>query len=93
MAVCELTGPIAMVWLSLPQRWMCCLQVERFEKEGKPEFTPLVINLTGVDPDDAYSVIPYEKGSAFLFYLEKLLGGPGSANNDAQLLSILVLGI
>lgn len=33
-------------------------------------------NLTGIDPDDAFSVVPYEKGHTFLFYLEDLLGGP-----------------
>ena len=32
--------------------------------------TALVVNLTGVDPDDAFSTVPYEKGSAFLWYLE-----------------------
>jgi len=35
-----------------------------------------VPNLAGVDPDDAFSIIPYEKGHTFLFYLEQLLGGP-----------------
>ncbi len=34
-----------------------------------------MVNLTGVDPDDAFSVVPYEKGSAFLWYLEDLVGG------------------
>ena len=38
--------------------------------------TALVLDLTGVDPDDAFSVVPYEKGSAFLWYLETLVGGP-----------------
>ena len=38
--------------------------------------TALVVNLTGVDPDDAFSKVPYEKGSAFLWYLEDLVGGP-----------------
>ncbi len=32
-------------------------------------------DLRGVDPDDAFSVIPYEKGSTFLWYLEELVGG------------------
>ncbi|KAG8513983.1 Leukotriene A-4 hydrolase [Galemys pyrenaicus] len=39
-------------------------------------FTKLVVDLTGVDPDVAYSSVPYEKGFALLFYLEQLLGGP-----------------
>ena len=38
--------------------------------------TAMVVNLTGVDPDDAFSVIPYEKGSTFLWYLEDQVGGP-----------------
>jgi len=37
--------------------------------------TQLVVDLKGVDPDDAFSVIPYEKGSTFLWYLEELVGG------------------
>ncbi|KAK7602520.1 hypothetical protein V9T40_008109 [Parthenolecanium corni] len=37
--------------------------------------TKLVVDLTGVDPDDAFSTAPYEKGHTFLFYLEQLLGG------------------
>lgn len=38
------------------------------------EFTKLVVNLKGEDPDDAFSSIPYEKGFHFLYFLEKLLG-------------------
>ena len=38
--------------------------------------TALVVDLTGVDPDDAFSVVPYIKGSTFLWYLEHLVGGP-----------------
>ncbi|TVY90405.1 Leukotriene A-4 hydrolase-like protein [Lachnellula willkommii] len=38
------------------------------------EFTKLVIDLKGKDPDDAFSSIPYEKGFHFLYYLEKLIG-------------------
>ncbi|XP_053377256.1 leukotriene A-4 hydrolase-like isoform X1 [Mercenaria mercenaria] len=39
-------------------------------------YTKLVQDTRGVDPDDSFSSIPYEKGHAFLFYLEQLLGGP-----------------
>lgn len=40
--------------------------------------TSLVPNLKeGVHPDDAFSRVPYEKGSLFLRYLEDLVGGPG----------------
>lgn len=38
------------------------------------EFTKLVIDLKGKDPDDAFSSIPYEKGFTFLYFLEKLIG-------------------
>lgn len=39
-------------------------------------FTNLVISLQEVDPDDAFSCIPYEKGFALLYHLEELMGGP-----------------
>lgn len=39
-----------------------------------PEYTKLVPNLRGVNPDDVFSKIPYEKGSLFLFYLETIVG-------------------
>jgi len=42
----------------------------------RPSYTQLVPDLTGVDPDDAFSIVPYEKGSALLMYLEQMLGGP-----------------
>jgi leukotriene-A4 hydrolase len=45
--------------------------VEQFGHDH--EFTKLVIDLKGKDPDDAFSSIPYEKGFNFLFYLENLL--------------------
>ncbi|XP_065829213.1 leukotriene A-4 hydrolase-like [Oscarella lobularis] len=38
-------------------------------------FTCLVTELEGEDPDETFSSIPYEKGSAFLYYLETLVGG------------------
>uniref|UniRef100_A0A0K0DLG1 Leuk-A4-hydro_C domain-containing protein n=1 Tax=Angiostrongylus cantonensis TaxID=6313 RepID=A0A0K0DLG1_ANGCA len=38
------------------------------------EFTKLIPDLRGADPDDAFSSVPYEKGSAFLFTIEQLLG-------------------
>ncbi|KAL1984869.1 hypothetical protein VTN96DRAFT_8624 [Rasamsonia emersonii] len=45
--------------------------VEHFGKDH--EFTKLVPDLKGKDPDDAFSQIPYEKGFNFLFHLENLL--------------------
>lgn len=38
------------------------------------EFTKLIVDLKGKDPDDAFSSIPYEKGYTFLSYLEKQIG-------------------
>lgn len=40
------------------------------------EFTKLITDLKGKDPDDAFSSVPYEKGFNFLFYLENLVGKP-----------------
>lgn len=39
--------------------------------------TNLVPSLQDVDPDDAFSSVPYEKGFALLYHLEELMGGPG----------------
>lgn len=38
------------------------------------EFTKLIPDLKGKDPDDAFSSIPYEKGFTFLYHLENLIG-------------------
>lgn len=38
------------------------------------DYTKLVPDLRGLDPDDAFSTIPYEKGFHFLYYIEKLVG-------------------
>ncbi|XP_060927955.1 leukotriene A-4 hydrolase isoform X1 [Limanda limanda] len=38
--------------------------------------TNLVPSLQDVDPDDAFSSVPYEKGFALLYHLEELMGGP-----------------
>jgi len=37
------------------------------------DFTKLTPNLLGIDPDDAFSKIPYEKGSLFLLFLERMI--------------------
>ncbi|KAJ1668236.1 Leucyl aminopeptidase yscIV [Coemansia sp. RSA 1813] len=44
--------------------------VELYGKDSP--LTALVPNLDGIDPDDAYSRIPYEKGSLLIYYLEQL---------------------
>jgi leukotriene A-4 hydrolase/aminopeptidase len=42
----------------------------------RPALTHLRTDLTGVDPDEAYSQVPYEKGFLFLKTLERHLGRP-----------------
>jgi aminopeptidase N len=42
--------------------------------EARPELTRLRTDLAGVDPDEVYSQIPYEKGYLFLRRLEELAG-------------------
>ncbi|XP_014610852.1 PREDICTED: leukotriene A-4 hydrolase [Polistes canadensis] len=50
---------------------------ESIETFGKTnQLTKLVPSLEGINPDDTFSIIPYEKGHTFLYYLEQLLGGP-----------------
>ncbi|XP_017860034.1 PREDICTED: leukotriene A-4 hydrolase isoform X1 [Drosophila arizonae] len=48
----------------------------RTQLAGTPELTRLVVDLSNCGPDDAFSSVPYIKGSTFLRYLEDLLGGP-----------------
>jgi len=46
--------------------------LDRFQDQ--PELTLLRTHLEGVDPDDAFSSIPYEKGARFVAALERELG-------------------
>jgi leukotriene-A4 hydrolase len=46
--------------------------IERYGPDHK--FTRLVIDLTDEDPDEAFSSIPYERGSLFLYFLEQTVG-------------------
>lgn len=48
------------------------------ELAATPALTKLVVDLTSVSPDDAFSTVPYVKGQTLLRYLEDLLGGPTS---------------
>ncbi|CAA0829563.1 Leukotriene A-4 hydrolase homolog [Striga hermonthica] len=48
--------------------------VERFK--DNMEFTKLKTNQQGVDPDDVYSDVPYEKGFQFLWRIERQIGRP-----------------
>jgi len=49
--------------------------VQDLTDAGDAEFTKLQPNLTGIDPDDAFSIVPYEKGCLLLFHLEEKVGG------------------
>ena len=46
--------------------------IEMFGEENN--YTQLMPNYEGVDPDDGFSSVPYEKGYQFLVYLESLVG-------------------
>ena len=48
--------------------------VKRFEEAGTPGLSKLRTSLEGVDPDEAFSVVPYEKGYLFLRALEAAAG-------------------
>lgn len=50
--------------------------VDDLTRRGQAPYTRLVPDLRGVDPDDAFSTVPYEKGFSLLYHLETLLGGP-----------------
>ncbi|KAF5007988.1 hypothetical protein FDECE_5709 [Fusarium decemcellulare] len=46
--------------------------VELFGKDH--EYTKLIIKHEGLDPEDVYSTVAYEKGFHFVYYLEQLVG-------------------
>lgn len=48
--------------------------VTRFMAAGTPALTKLRTQLAGVDPDEAFSVVPYEKGALLLKALEVAAG-------------------
>ena len=35
------------------------------------------MNLRGLNPENAINDVPYQKGGAFMWYLEEILGGTG----------------
>ncbi len=48
---------------------------EAIEEYGKDhEYTKLCIKHEGIDPDDAFSTVPYEKGFHFIYSLDQLVG-------------------
>ncbi|CAN0008550.1 unnamed protein product, partial [Discosporangium mesarthrocarpum] len=48
--------------------------VERFQSMGAESLTALVPDLEGIDPDDAFSTVPYEKGFTLLNELQRRVG-------------------
>ncbi|KUI72521.1 hypothetical protein VM1G_08408 [Cytospora mali] len=46
--------------------------MQEFGKDHR--FTQLCIDHKGIDPDDAFSTVPYEKGFHMIYYLERLVG-------------------
>ena len=48
--------------------------VAQFMARGEREFTKLVPDLAGVDPDDSFSSVPYEKGFSLLYHLQVKAG-------------------
>lgn len=58
------------------QGWLKLQDTVRKQFGESHPFTCLVPDLSdGVDPDDAFSSIPYEKGFALIHYLQELVGG------------------
>ncbi|MBK6515437.1 MAG: hypothetical protein IPG04_15300 [Polyangiaceae bacterium] len=48
--------------------------IARFQKEGRGQLTRLRTHLEGIDPDLAFSVVPYDKGNLFLRAIEGVIG-------------------
>ena len=67
-----LNGVDAMVLSSALGRRALDEAVQEFA--DRPELTHLRTRLTGIDPDEAFSVVPYEKGYLFLVRLEQEVG-------------------
>ncbi|CAN8105768.1 unnamed protein product [Discula destructiva] len=48
--------------------------VDDFNAAGEQNFTQLLIDHTGIDPDDAFSKVAYEKGFHMVWSLDRLVG-------------------
>ncbi len=46
----------------------------RFEQSGQAALTKLRTRLEGIDPDESFSVVPYDKGALFLQAIEEHVG-------------------
>ncbi|GLI61916.1 hypothetical protein VaNZ11_004440 [Volvox africanus] len=70
----RLHGPAAFQFHASQGAAKLAAEVERLGADNP--YTRLVPDLSGgVDPDDVFSSIPYEKGFYFLYYLQELVGG------------------
>ena len=74
VALEEVDGPeVAALHASLGRRELD-ESIARFA--DRPALTRLRTHLAGVDPDDGYSMVPYEKGYFFLCAIEAAVGRP-----------------
>jgi leukotriene-A4 hydrolase len=48
--------------------------VSRYMSQGEGHLTALVPPLKGIDPDDSFSSVPYERGMNLLFHLQQRVG-------------------
>ncbi|KAK7739128.1 Leucyl aminopeptidase yscIV [Cytospora paraplurivora] len=57
------------------RRQLMQLSEDAIHEFGKDhQFTQLLIDHKGIDPDDAFSTVAYEKGFHMIYYLDKLVG-------------------
>jgi leukotriene-A4 hydrolase len=51
------------------------VQTVDFLKDEPTSYSTLQPDTVDTDPDDAFSIIPYEKGCLFVYFLEQIVGG------------------
>ncbi len=49
--------------------------IQHYKEVNMLDLTAMIPKLDNLDPDDAFSSVPYEKGFNFLYYLATLVGG------------------
>ena len=72
---------VGKVWGSQAEQFHCLRGLDGLRSSvatfgAEHPYTKLVPDLRGVDPDDSFSRVPYEKGFYFLYYLQGVVGGP-----------------
>lgn len=55
--------------------YMDLVQTIEFLKDEPPSYSSLQPDTVDTDPDDAFSIVPYEKGCLFVYFLEQVVGG------------------